>query len=74
MAPPEPPKVPVSERELEVLRLMARGLGNAEIAGALSISPNTVRNHVSAVYDKLDVSSWREAVAWAWERGLVGGP
>lgn len=73
VAPPEDePDVPVSDRELEVLRLMARGMGNREIAAELSISPNTVRNHVSSVYDKLDVGSWREAVAWAWERGLVG--
>ena len=69
---PAEPDVPVSDRELEVLKLMARGLGNREIAAELSISPNTVRNHVSSVYDKLDVGSWREAVAWAWERGLVG--
>ena len=72
VTPPEDEDVPVSERELEVLRLMARGMGNREIAGELAISPNTVRNHVSSVYEKLDVSSWREAVAWAWERGLVG--
>ncbi|MGB3542071.1 response regulator [Rubrivirga sp.] len=64
--------VPVTNRELEVLRSMSRGLGNKEIAEELGISPNTVRNHVSSVYEKLDVGSWREAVAWAWERGLVG--
>lgn len=74
VSPPDQPDLPVSDRELEVLRLMARGLGNREIADALGISPNTVRNHVSSVYDKLDVGSWREAVAWAWERGLVGNP
>ena len=72
VTPPEPPDVPVSERELEVLRLMAKGSGNQAIADALGLSVNTVRNHVSAVYEKLEVSSWREAVAWAWERGLVG--
>lgn len=66
-------EVPISERELDVLRRMARGQDNAAIADALGISPNTVRNHVSAIYAKLDVASWREAVAWAWERGLVGG-
>lgn len=68
------PELPVSARELAVLRLMARGLDNAAIAAELGISPFTVRNHVSSVYDKLDVGSWREAVAWAWSRGLVGNP
>ena len=50
---------------------MARGHDNNEIADELGISPNTVRNHVSAAYEKLGVSSWRQAVAWAWEQGLV---
>ncbi|WP_412068202.1 response regulator [Rubrivirga sp. IMCC43871] len=63
--------VPISDRELEVVRLMARGKDNYEIAETLGISPNTVRNHVSSAYDKLGVSSWRQAVAWAWEHGLV---
>ena len=73
LAPPAPLAVPVSDRELEVLRLMAQGSGNGQIAEALGISPNTVRNHVSSIYDKLGVTSWREAIAWAWERGLVSG-
>lgn len=68
---PEDP-LPITARELDVLRRMARGGDNAAIAAALGISVNTVRNHVSSVYEKLGVSSWREAVAWAWERGLVG--
>ena len=72
MTAPKPPDVPVSERELDVLRLMAKGSSNQAIADALGLSVNTVRNHVSAVYEKLGVSSWREAVAWAWERGFVG--
>lgn len=63
---------PLTDRELEVLRLMARGRSNDEIGRVLSISPHTVRNHISAVYSKLEVGTWREAVAWAWERGLVG--
>ncbi|WP_412060280.1 response regulator [Rubrivirga sp. IMCC45206] len=68
---PDGLEVPISDRELEVVRLMARGKNNYEIAGALGISHNTVRNHVSSAYDKLGVSSWRQAVAWAWEHGLV---
>lgn len=71
IAPPDPFEVPISDRELDVVRLMARGKDNQEIAAELGISANTVRNHVSSAYDKLGVSSWRQAVAWAWERGLV---
>ena len=71
ITPPDPVDIPISDRELDVVRLMARGHDNNEIADELGISPNTVRNHVSAAYEKLGVSSWRQAVAWAWEHGLV---
>ena len=62
---------PLTGREHEVLVLMARGLGNAEIGERLRIAENTVRNHLAAVYSKLGVGTAREAVAWAWENGLV---
>ena len=70
---PRKPEVlsPLTGREHEVLVLMARGLDNAAIAERLRIAENTVRNHLAAVYSKLDVSSAREAVAWAWENGLA---
>ena len=71
ITPPDDVDIPISDRELDVVRLMARGKDNNEIADELGISPNTVRNHVSAAYEKLGVSSWRQAVAWAWEHGLV---
>ena len=58
-------------REHEVLVLMARGLDNGAIGERLRIAENTVRNHLAAVYSKLGVGSAREAVAWAWETGLV---
>ena len=64
--------IPLSERELEVVRLMAKGHDNHAIAELLAISHHTVRNHVSSAYEKLGVSSWRQAVAWAWQHGLVG--
>lgn len=51
----------LSERELEVLRLLAKGFPNKEIASALSISEQTVKNHLSAVYTKMGVSSRLEA-------------
>ena len=69
---PDDGSVPVTPRELAVLRLMARGRSNDEIAAELGLANRTVRNYTSAIYDKLGVGSWREAIAWAWERGLVG--
>ncbi len=62
---------PLTGREHEVLVAMARGLDNAAIAERLRIAENTVRNHLAAVYSKLGVGTAREAVAWAWENGLV---
>lgn len=67
-----PPGGELTAREMDVLRCMAEGHGNTAIAESLELSPNTVRNHVSSIYSKLDVHSSREAVAWAWQRGLVG--
>lgn len=63
--------LPLSMRELEVLRLLARGYSNEQIANALMISEGTVKNHVTNIYDKLKVHTRAEAVAWAWEQGLV---
>ena len=70
---PKKPEVlsPLTGREHEVLVLMARGLDNVEIGERLRIAENTVRNHLAAVYSKLGVGSAREAVAWAWENGIV---
>jgi DNA-binding NarL/FixJ family response regulator len=62
---------PLSEREVEVLRLAKRGLPNPQIARALHISPGTVRNHLSAIYRKLGVHSRHEALQVAAERHLV---
>ena len=62
---------PLTGREHEVLVAMARGLDNAAIAGRMRIAENTVRNHLASVYAKLGVGTAREAVAWAWENGLV---
>lgn len=58
-------------RELEVLRLLAGGLGNKEIAYALRLSEGTVKNHVSVLLDKLQVVDRTRAVLKAIERGLV---
>jgi DNA-binding NarL/FixJ family response regulator len=63
----------LSEREREVLELMARGLSNGEIARKLFVSPKTVRNHASNVFTKLQVSDRSDAVMRARRAGL-GGP
>ena len=62
---------PLSEREVEILRLAKRGLPNPQIAQALHISPGTVRNHLSAIYRKLGVHSRHEALQVADERHLI---
>ncbi len=58
-------------RELEVLRLVAEGLTDAEVADKLSISPRTVGQHLRSVYNKLDVPSRASATRFAVEHGLV---
>jgi NarL family two-component system response regulator LiaR len=61
----------LSDRELDVLRLLAQGFSNAEIAQRLSLSPGTVRNYVSAVLAKLEVSDRTQAAVLALRYGLV---
>jgi DNA-binding NarL/FixJ family response regulator len=61
----------LSAREREVLRLIARGLENAEIATALGISPRTAKNHVSNILAKLGLPSRIQAAIYAVRRGLA---
>ena len=61
----------LSEREKEVLVLVAQGLTNRQIAAELVISENTVRNHLSHILDKLDLSRRSQAAAYAAQRGLL---
>ena len=61
----------LSARELDVLRLIARGLENAEIAEALNISPRTAKNHVSNILAKLGLPGRVQAAIYAVRRGLV---
>jgi DNA-binding NarL/FixJ family response regulator len=60
----------LTERELEVLRLAARGLTNKQIGHDLDISDRTVQNHLANIYTKLNVASRTEAVTAALQRGL----
>jgi pimeloyl-ACP methyl ester carboxylesterase/DNA-binding CsgD family transcriptional regulator len=61
----------LSARELDVLRLVAAGRSNAQIAEALVISPNTVGRHVSNIFDKTGAANRAEAVAYAMRNGLA---
>ncbi len=60
----------ITERELDVLRLVAKGLTNQEIASTLYLSEGTVRNHVSSIFAKLDVSDRTQAAVLAIRHGL----
>lgn len=61
----------LSERELSVLRSMAQGMSNADIATTLSISEGTVKSHVNRILSKLDVNDRTQAVIVAVKRGIV---
>jgi DNA-binding NarL/FixJ family response regulator len=62
---------PLTAREREVLEMLARGLGNKEIAGRLKISEHTVKFHVGSILGKLGASTRTEAVSVALRRGLI---
>jgi DNA-binding NarL/FixJ family response regulator len=61
----------LTEREIDILKLMAQGYSNEEIAESLGISKSTVRKHATNVYEKLQVNSARKAIAWAWQNGIM---
>ena len=66
-----PQPVPLTPREVEVVKLVARGLSNAQIADELFVSETTVKTHVARVFTKLDLQNRAQVVALAYERGLV---
>ena len=70
---PAPRPAELSSRELNVLKLVARGLSNKQIATKLAISDKTVRNHLSRIFRKLEVGNRTEAVMHAMRGGLLAG-
>lgn len=70
VARPAPP-FGLSARELEVLRSVAAGLSDKQVAGRLGISPKTVRNHMSQIFSKLQAGNRVEAVINGLKRGLL---
>lgn len=69
---PEPTYMPLSNRELEVVRLIAQGNGNKHIAQALGISDQTVKNHITAILRKLGVNDRTHAAIYVLQRGWIG--
>lgn len=65
------PLLELSARELDVLRLICKGLANKDIAGRLGIAENTVKNHVAAILDKMGAQDRTQAAVYALERGIV---
>jgi NarL family two-component system response regulator LiaR len=66
-----PTEEPLTEREVEVISLVARGLSNQEIADRLFISERTVRTHVSNILDKLHLANRTQAALYALREGLA---
>ena len=64
-------EVGLTKRESDVLKLLARGRSNSQIGSLLKLSEHSVKNLLTKVYQKIGVSGAREAVAWAWENGVV---
>ena len=69
--PSSAPEEPLTEREQDILRHVARGLSNQEIADRLVISERTVRTHISHILDKLDLENRTQAALYALRRGLT---
>lgn len=69
--PSDPPLEELTPREIEILRLLAEGSGNREIASQLGISDHTVKFHISSILNKLDATSRTEAVTLGIRSGLI---
>jgi NarL family two-component system response regulator LiaR len=65
------PDTPLTEREIEVLKLVARGLSNRDIAECLVVSERTVRTHISNILGKLKLDNRTQAALYALRQGLA---
>ena len=65
------PFTELTDREMEVLQLVAQGLSNQEIAGKMSVTPKTVRSHTSNILSKLHLQDRTQAAVYAWQQGIV---
>lgn len=65
------PFAELTNREMEVLRLIAQGMSNSDIAHELFISENTVKGHVSNILSKLQLADRTQAAVYAWQQGLI---
>ena len=65
------PFTELTKREMEVLKLIANGLSNSEIAAQLVISDHTVKGHVSNIFSKLHLADRTQAAVYAWQKGVV---
>lgn len=72
-APGQDSSPSLTDREVEIVRVLAQGKTNAEIATDLFIAPGTVKNHVAAIQHKLGTRNRVGIAAWAWETGLARG-
>ncbi|RMF47788.1 MAG: DNA-binding response regulator, partial [Anaerolineae bacterium] len=68
--PPAAAQADLTEREREILALIAQGLSNKQIAGRLYLAEGTVKNYVSSILDKLGVQDRTQAALWAQKHGL----
>lgn len=71
VTPETNPLEDLTERERTVLSLLIEGLSTSEIAEAMHVVPATARKYASTLYEKLDVSDGRAAIAWAWKQGIA---
>ncbi|MEV7967182.1 response regulator transcription factor [Sphaerisporangium sp. NPDC088356] len=69
--PARAPREALTERELDVVRLVARGRTNQEVGGQLFVSLSTVKTHLGSIQAKLGARNRVEIAAWAWESGVV---
>ncbi len=61
----------LTDRELEILHLLAEGWNNKQIAGKLKLTVRTIKFHTGNIYNRIDVRSRSEAIVWAWKHNEI---